>query len=454
MSSTLSLAKGIKTRLAPERTHRVLALALPAVGEQLLNMAVGLTDTFMMGHLGASAVAAVGLSNQAIMLATTFFAAVATGVTALVARHTGAREPEGANRILHQGYLLGALIGAGATVLALTLAGPIMAILRAPADVVAPGTAYLRIASTVFIGAAWLFIGNAALRGAGDTRSPMLIMLAVNVVNIAVAYLFIFGPGPFPQLGVAGSAVGAAAGRGVGGLLVTALLWRGRAGLRLRLAALAPNQAQIKRIANIGLPAGAEQLMMRLGMTAYVTTVAALGTKAYAAHQLALQGESLAFMPGFGFAIAATTLVGQGLGACDPEQARADAYLARRMALSLMSVMGVLFFIFAAPILDVFINDPEVVRLGVWPLRLVAFSQPALATMMVLSGGLRGAGDTRATLAINATGLWLVRLPLALLLTGPLGLLGAWIAMGVDLNLRGLGMWLRFRSGKWAKIRV
>lgn len=454
MSWTLSLPRALRAGMADGRTSRVLALALPAVGEQLLNMAVGLVDTFMVGHLGASAVAAVGLANQAIMLATTFFAAIATGVTALVARHTGAHESEGADRILHQGYLLGALLGVAATGLALALAGPIIAALRAPADVIAPGETYLRIASTVFISAAWMFIGNAALRGAGDTRSPMLIMLVVNVINIVVAYLFIYGPGPFPQLGVAGSALGAAAGRGVGGLLATYLLWRGRAGLKLRLAQLRPDVAQIKRIVNIGLPAGAELLMMRLGMTVYVTTVAALGTTAYAAHQLALQGESLAFMPGFGFAVAATTLVGQGLGAGDPGRARADAYLAQRIALILMSAMGVLFFFFAGPIIDVFIDDPAVVQLGIWPLRLVAFSQPALATMMVLSGGLRGAGDTRATLVITAAGLWLIRLPLALLLTGPLGLIGAWIAMGVDLNLRGLGMWLRFRSGNWARIKV
>jgi putative MATE family efflux protein len=279
-------------------------------------------------------------------------------------------------------------------------------------------------------------------------------MFFVNIVNIVVAYGFIYGIGPLPEMGVAGSAMGAAAGRGVGGLLVLALLLRGRGGLRLKLSGLLPDMLQIKRIANIGIPAGAEQLLMRFGMTAYVTTVAALGTKAYAAHQLALQGESIAFMPGFGFAIAATTMVGQGLGAGRPEQARADGYLAQRMAVLFMSAMGVIFFVFAAPILDLFINDPEVVQLGVWPLRLVAFSQPALATSMVLSGGLRGAGDTRATMVITSGGLWLIRLPLAMLLTGPLGLLGAWIAMSLDLQIRGAAIFLRFRSGKWAKIKV
>jgi multidrug resistance protein, MATE family len=453
MSSTQSIVKSLGTHVGAD-TRRVLSLALPAVGEQLLNMTVGLVDTFMVGHLGAAAVASVGLSNQAVMFVTTFFAAIATGVTALVARHTGARDATAANKVLHQGYLIGAAIGIVMSVISVALAPSIMGILRAPGDVLAPGTAYLRVASGGFILASWMFIGNAALRGSGDTRTPLFVMLVVNLVNVIVAALFIWGPGPFPQLGVAGSALGAAVGRGVGGLLVTGLLLRGRHGLRLRLAKLRPDLVQIKRIANIGLPAGAEQMLMRLGMITYITTVAALGTQAYAAHQLALQAESLAFMPGFGFAVAATTLVGQGLGAGRPERSRQDAYRAQRLAIVVMSVMGVFFFVFAAQILDVFIDDAAVVQLGIWPLRLVAFSQPALATMMVLSGGLRGAGDTRATLVVTAAGLWLVRVPLAILLTGPLGLLGAWIAMGVDLNFRGLGMFLRFRSGRWARMRV
>jgi putative MATE family efflux protein len=222
----------------------------------------------------------------------------------------------------------------------------------------------------------------------------------------------------------------------------------------LRLRHLLPDGVQIQRILNIGLPAGAEQLLMRFAMTAYTMTVATLGTQAFAAHQLALQGESLSYMPGFGFAVAATTLVGQGLGADKPARARADGYLASRLAAIVMTTMGVLFFIFPAQIMGVFINDPEVIRLGIWPLRLVAFSQPALALVMVLAGALRGAGDTRATLAITGGSLWLIRLPLALLLVGPFGLVGAWIAMGVDLNLRGLGMWLRFRSGRWARLKV
>ena len=454
MRMNLALPKRTRWGLQDQGYRRVLALALPAVGEQLLNMAVGLVDTFMVGHLGAQAVAAVGLANQAVMLVTTFFAAVATGATALVARHVGAGEGERANGVMHQGYLLGVLLGLIATAAGLALAIPTMHVLQAPAEVVAPGANYLSIVAVSFLLTSWLFIGNAALRGSGYTRSPMLIMLAVNAVNVIVAYAFIYGLGPLPALGVAGSAIGAAIGRGAGGLIVTYLLWRGRAGLRLRLRHLLPDAAQIKRILNIGLPAGAEQLLMRFALTAYTMTVATLGTQAFAAHQLALQGESLSYMPGFGFAVAATTLVGQGLGAGKPERARADAYLASRLAMIVMTAMGVLFFVFPAQIMGIFITDPEVIRLGVWPLRLVAFSQPALANVMVLAGALRGAGDTRATLVITAGSLWLVRLSLALLLVGPFGLIGAWLAMGIDLNVRGLGMWLRFRSDRWARLKV
>jgi putative MATE family efflux protein len=453
-AAALALPKRLLGRVDREGYGRVLTLALPAVGEQLLNMTVGLVDTFLVGHLGAESVAAVGLANQAVLLATVFFAAVATGITALIARHIGAKEPDQARTILHQGYLLGVVLGAFTMVLGLSLAEPAMHVLQAPAEVVPLGATYLRIVSFTFVLAAWMFVGNAALRGSGDTRTPMLVMLAVNVVNIAVASVAIYGLGPIPALGVSGSALGAAAGRGVGGLIVTWALWRGRGVLRLRWSKLVLDLYQLKRILNVGLPAGGEQLLMRLGFMSFTATVAALGTKAYAAHQLALQSESIAYMPGFGFAVAATTLIGQGLGARAPERAAADARRAQRLAILTMCCMGVVFFVFAAPILGLFIEDPEVIQLGIWPLRLVAFSQPMLATSMVLSGALRGAGDTRSTLVITSSGLWLVRVPIALLLTQSLGLIGAWIAMGVDLNLRGLACWLRFRSGKWTQVQV
>jgi putative MATE family efflux protein len=388
------------------------------------------------------------------MLAMAFYGAVGTGATALVARHTGAHEPRLANGIMHQSLLMGGLIGVVSMLFFHALAEPIIVFLNAPADVVAAGSSYLQIVSLTFPISALMFIGMAALRGTGDTRAPMAVMGLVNIVNIGVAYAFIYGLGPIPALGVAGSAVGAATGRAMGGVIILLLLWRGRAHLHLSLPDLRPDLAQIKRILNIGLPAGLETLFMRTGQTAFAMVVAGLGTAAFAAHQLALTSESLSYMPGFGFAVAATTLVGQGLGARDPRAAEDGGYESLRLAAIVMGAMGLAFIVFAPQFIGLFTTDQEVIELGVWPLRLVAFSQPALAATMVLSGGLRGAGDTRRTLLITAAGLWLARVPLALLLTGPFGLIGAWVAMSVDLNVRGLAVFARFRSGNWKKLKV
>ncbi len=432
----------------------MLALALPAVGEQVLNMMIGLADTYLVGHLGAAALSAVGLGNQMVMMATAFYGAVGTGGTALIARHVGAGEQRMANRIMHQSLILAGAIGFSSTLLFHTFAESCLVLLNSPADVVAPGTAYLSIVSLSFLASALMFMGMAALRGAGDTRTPMLVMVIVNAVNILVAWACIYGAGPIPPLGVAGSAIGAALARSIGGLVILGILLRGQAGLRLRLSALRLDVIQVKRILNIGIPAGMETLLMRFGQTSYAMVVAGLGTAAFAAHQIGLTVESLAYMPGFGFAVAATTLVGQGLGARDPRRAEQAGYESLRISIVSMSAMGLAFILFAPQFIGIFTSDPEVIELGVWPLRLVAFSQPALACAMVLAGGLRGAGDTRRTLLITSMGLWLVRVPGALLLSGPFGLFGAWLAMVLDTNLRGLAMLLRFRSGGWKKLHV
>jgi putative MATE family efflux protein len=452
--ATIDTADDLPELSQPTDRSRVLTLALPAVGEQVLNMMIGLADTYLVGHLGAAALSAVGLGNQMVMLATAFYSAVGTGGTALVARHVGAREHQMANRIMHQSLIMAGIIGLASTIFFHTFAEQCLVLLNSPADVVGPGANYLSIVSFSFLASALMFMGMAALRGAGDTRTPMLVMVIVNVVNIVVAWACIYGAGPIPALGVAGSAIGAAVARSFGGVVILGVLLGGRAGLRLRLSSLRLDLVQARRILNIGIPAGMEMLLMRFGQIAYAMVVAGLGTAAFAAHQLALTSESLAYMPGFGFAVAATTLVGQGLGARDPRRAEQGGYESLRLSIIIMSAMGVVFFLFAPQFIGLFTSDPEVIELGIWPLRLVAFSQPALACAMVLSGGLRGAGDTRRTLLITGVGLWLVRVPMALLLTGPFGLIGAWIAMGLDINVRGLAVLLRFRSGRWKELRV
>jgi len=441
---------------AAQRTGAVLKLALPATAELLLNMVVDMVNTYLVGHLGAASLAGVGLASQWVMTAMVLFSAVGTGATALIARQVGARDWATANRVLGQAVALSFAIGLGAAGVLWLGAEPALRLMGAEEEALAQGVPYLRLVSSVFMFSALMFIGNACLRGAGDTRTPLLVMAVVNLINLALSWPLVRGLWGLPALGVEGAAIGATCGRLAGGLLVVALLLWGRTGLVLRLRGWRLDLGLSWRALRIGLPAALEQFIFRMGMLAYVRTVAALGTAAYAAHQVALSAESISFMPGFGFAVAATTLVGQGLGARDPRRAEEDGFAAFYLSAALMSVMGLGFILFAPQLMGVFTEDQQIIELGAMPLRLIGLVQPFLAAMMVFGGGLRGAGETTAPLLINGLGVWVVRVPAALLFTRvlPWGLTGAWIAMALDLTSRGLLLFWRFRSGKWKSVQV
>jgi len=417
-------------------------------------MLVGLVNTYLVGHLGAASLTAVGLGVQWSMAAMVLFTAVGTGATALTARMIGARDMAGANRVVGQALAIAFACGLLSSTLLVGFAEPAMVLMGARGEALAQGVLYLRIVSAVFPISSLMFIGNACMRGAGDARTPLLVMAAVNVVNVAIAWGLVEGIGPLPALGVRGAAWGSAAGRVVGGLLVVGLLIKGRGGLQLRWRG--PDREIIWRILRVGLPASLDQLIFRFGMLVWVRIVASLGTVAYAAHQVALNAESISFMPGWGFAMAATTLVGQGLGASDHERAERDAMLCFGIAAIFMSVMGVVFFVSAPQIMGLFTDEVEIIALGSMPLRLIGVVQPLLAAMMVFAGGLRGAGDTLTPMLVNGASVWLLRVPLSLLAIHwfDWGLTGVWLVMALDLTLRGIVLLWQFRCGRWKTVEV
>jgi putative MATE family efflux protein len=398
----------------------------------------------------------VGLGGQVLNLVAALFGAIGVGTTALVARTIGAQNPAEANQLLRQALLLALTLGAVVALAGWLLAEPIIRLLGAAPEVVVTGTAWLQTVSPSFALIGVLLAGNAALRGAGDTRSPLLVMLMVNVVNVAVAWPLTYGAFGLPALGVVGSGLGATAGHMTGGLMVLALLLRGRGPLRVGLALPAPDFARLRRILNIGLPAGAEQVMLQLALLNLAVVISTFGTAAYAAHSVGLRISALSFLPGWGFSIAATTLVGQELGARNPERARQSAYAAFWMAFVVMFIMGVVLFVFEAPILRIFTDDPAVLAAGAIVIQMSAVQQPVLAASFVFSGALRGAGDTRATMLITVTSIWGLRLLLAYVFGILLGwgLFGAWLAIWCDFAFRSTMFYLRFRGGKWQTLRV
>ena len=281
---------------ARDRVAAVLRLAVPSAAELMLGMLVGLVNTYLVGHLGAASLTAVGLSSQWAMVGSVLFSAVGTGATALVARMAGARQWADASRVLGQALIVAVAMGALAVVGLELTAGAALRLMGAEPEALALGVPYLRVVSSVYVLTAVMFIGNACLRGAGDTRTPMWVMGAVNLTNLAVSWTLIHGVAGLPRLGVMGAAVGEVMARLVGAGLVLAVLLRGRAGMRLSVGGMRFDAGLVRRMLRVGLPAGVEQLVFRFGMLLYARVVSSLGTAAFAAHQVALNGESLSYI--------------------------------------------------------------------------------------------------------------------------------------------------------------
>lgn len=448
--------------------RRVWTLALPAVGEQLLALFVGLSDTFLTGHLSAhaiqqlgygraDAVDAVGVGTTTVWVVLTLFFAVGVGATALVARAVGAKDQELSRKGAGQGIILGLLAGILLAALAQPMVHGIADVLGVQGDVADLATAFLRIFSLGLPAVGITYAANAAMRGAGDTRRPLVVMLLVNGSNIAASWLLMNGlPAlDIPALGVIGSACGAAAGWTMGaGLALFFLSRQHPVSPRLTRRALKLDRSVMWRVLRIGLPSAAELFVLQLGVVTFSRFVVGLGAATYAANLTINTIESIGQLPGLGFAVAATTLVGQALGAEDPELAKRSAWAALRPCFAFMLGMGICTLLLPQFLLSLFVADTSVVLAGTSALRFSLLTLPALAISFICNGSLRGAGDTKFPVVVRATGTWGVRLPIALLLIPWLGLIGARLAMAADFWVQAsLSCW-RFRSGRWRKAHV
>ncbi len=434
----------------------VIQLAWPVVLEMTFFGLGGIINTILVGRLGASALAAVGLGQQIEFMILVSFAAVTVGATAVVSRHVGAKETKEAHKALGQALMLAVISGLFFSLLLWIFAAPAMNLLRGRPDVIKLGTEYLRAVAFSFIPAFIVAAGASSFRGAGNTRTPMIVIGAVTICNIFLGYVLIYGGLGFPSLGVLGAGVAASVSRLLGAATILVILIRGKGLLKYRLSSSWPvDRVMIRRTFRIGLPAGFEQIQFQLAMTVYTVILSSLGTMVYAAHSIAMRIENLAFMPGFGFGMAAMALVGQSLGAGRPELGEKAAHLARKYAIIVMTFVGAFLFFFGNRLAALFISDPQVIILAALGLKIWALAMPMLGTSNTLAGGLRGAGDTRWVLLIMTGSIWALRLPLAYLLaiTFRLGAVGAWSAAVLDINVRGFILWWRFSKGGWKKIK-
>jgi putative MATE family efflux protein len=295
------------------------------------------------------------------------------------------------------------------------------------------------------------------MRASGDTRTPMIFAALAIALNIVGNYALIFGRLGAPRMGVAGAGLATAAAMVVEGTLMTVWLFTGAARLRLKLASFARvTVASVRRLLAVSLPAATEPLLLQIGFLLFIRMMAELGTGQLAAHRVAVTIESISFMPGWGLGIACGAIVGQQLGAKRPDLALTGLRESLRLALFVMVPLGFVFALFAGPLARAMLDDPASARACAWCLRVAAVEQIAMALAMVLSGGLRGAGDTKSSLVGGMLGVWVIRLPLSYVFAFPLGLgiVGAWIVMIVDWCARAGAFALVWRRGKWKSITL
>ena len=426
------------------------ALAWPVIFTFSIESFVGLCDMLMVGRLGPTAVAGVGVGVQILGAVDTVMFALGTGVLAIVARHVGAGERAEAEETLRQSLGAGAAVAVLIMLPVIAWAPALVAAFRVNDAVVVAGTRFLRIVMPAAPASALLFIMVSSLRGAGDTRTPLAIGATVGTVNVVLAYGLIFGRLGLPAVGVAGAAIA------TGALLGLGLLARGRLVLVLRARPARLRLDVVRRVLRIGYPAAIEHLLMQVGFFLYIVFAAHHGTAAVAAYFIGVRILALSFLPGFGFAAAAATMIGQNLGAGRPDDAERSGRAAVRLALWLMTAAGVVILVAARPIARLFVADAAVIADTVSFIRVLAACQPLMALDFTLGGALRGAGDTRFPLLAVFLGFYVCRLGVAWLVTFALGLgvVWLWLALVGDYVARSVLKGARFRSGVWKTVIV
>jgi len=451
----------------------MLRLAIPVLIQQLLHMLVGLVDTFLAGRFleGNEHLAAIGLMSYVLWLVPSMFAAVAIGATAMVSRFVGAGDKPMAVRVTNQAFVTGVIFAVVVTASVALFGDWFVATVQLKAEAATLAIRYLDV--LVFVVPAIMIeeIGIACLRGAGNTMSGLVAMTVVNIVNVAVSLCLVIGIGPFPQLGWEGLAIGTACGHAVGALIVVGLLIKGCAGLQVRVRMLIPDFGLVRRLLRVGLPGGFDILAILFCHLWFLSIINTLGTLPAAAHSLGVRIESLAYLPGTAFQVAAATLAGQFLGAGEFAKATRSVLLALLVGGAILVIAGIGFFFGAEWLTAQFLGEDnrQAAEVTVPLLRLVAFTMPSLALTMILTGALRGAGDTRWPILFTFIGFLGIRIPLAYLLAWErieipvlgvtidgygLGVFGAWCAMAADIGLRSLLVLWRFLHGGWKKAKV
>jgi putative MATE family efflux protein len=437
-------------------TAGVWELAWPSMSAFGLQAVVGFVDILFVSQLGTAAVAGVGIGAQVHFIVFSVMAAVTTGTVALVARDTGAGDDKEPSHVLQLSMVLAAALGVAFS-LAAPFADAAVALFGTNATVAANAGAYLEI---LLLGSVPFGVGitlASAMRGAGDVRTPLFVGAIINVINVVGDYAFIFGRFGAPELGAPGSAVASVLAFTIGTALYLAMWHRNLLIIPRRPLLPGLTRKRCQRILHIGLPTALEHIAFNFGLFVFLRVIAGFGTEAVSAYMIGVRILAFSFIPGLGFSTAASTLVGQQLGANDPEAASEAGWRATRGAVLVMSAVGLGIVSFATPIASAFgAIDPTTIELTVTFIYILGAAQPLMAMEFALGGGLRGAGDTRFPLVAISTGLFVFRLGGAALMMWllPGSVVAVWCCLLGDYAVKAALLYVRFRRGRWKTIAV
>jgi len=433
----------------------VLLLAVPMVLEVVLESVFAVADIFWVSRLGPDAVASVGLTESLLTVIYALAMGLGIGATAVVARRIGEKDPEGAARAAVQALALALLVSVVLGTAGALLAPRLLALMGASPGVIETGRGYATIMLGGEAAIIVLFVANAIFRGAGDAAIAMRVLWLANIINIVLGPLLIFGPGPFPALGVTGAAIATTTGRSIGAIYAVTRLFRQASRIPVGRRHLRVDVVVMRQILSLS---GSATLQNLIGMASWIGLVrilAGYGSEALAGYTIAVRLIIFALLPSWGLSNAAATMVGQSLGARKPERAERAVWQAGAYNARFLVAVGILFFVAAPLILRAFTSDPVVSDYAVHCLRIVALGYPLYAYGMVLTQSFNGAGDTWTPTWLNLFCFWIFEIPLAWGLSGPAGFgpSGVFWAIMASFSQLALASAVLFRRGRW-KTRV
>lgn len=434
------------------RINRALGLlAIPMMLEMSMESVFAVVDIAFVSRLGTDAIAAVGITEALITVLYAVAVGLGMGVTAMVARRIGAKEREAAARVTGQAIWVGAGLSLLIGIPGSFYAADMLRLMGASPSVIETGTGFAAVLLGGSASIIYLFVLNAAFRGAGDASVALRSLWLANGLNIILDPCLIFGLGPFPEMGVTGAAVATTIGRSIGIVYQLWYLFDGRGRLRFRLRNLALAPPVLARMLVISIGGIGQFLISTSSWIIVMRIVAIYGSTAVAAYTIGLRIFEFIWLPSWGLGNAAATLVGQNLGAGQPDRAEKSTWRAAKYNAIFMTSVGVLVVIFAPGIAGLFTNDADVLRYGTSCLRILAIGIPMYAVGMIVTQALNGAGDTRTPTAINLVCFWILQIPLAYWLAtdmslGPDGVFWAMVVSESLVTILGVAV---FRRGKW-----